>query len=267
MHAAEHHGVRAVGVTLSQPAGRPGREAGGRGRAVRPRSRSASRTTATSPTGRSTPSARSACSSTSARPASASTSAACTSSSSARSGRLLNHGISRPSGAAGPPARTQLHRPLRVPRRRAARGRPGRVAVQQSGFEVRHVESAARALRPHAAAVGGQPRGRTGTRRSRTSARPAPGCGASTWPARRSTSRPGARSSTRCWPCPPPTTAARGCPYARCSSDWLSGLCLARDGSRGNGVRPPHVIASRAAQRQPKPRDVPGDRRAGAGGL
>ena len=106
------------------PAGRAGREAGGRGRAVRTTSRSACRTTATSPTARSTPSARSACSSTSGearlgeyfgrlrallRP----------------QGRLLNHGISRPSGQRRPPARAQLHRPLRVPRRRAARGRAG----------------------------------------------------------------------------------------------------------------------------------------------
>ncbi len=65
MHAARHHGVRAVGVTVSQRQAELAREAGGRGRARATSSRSACRTTATSTTDRSTRSAPSACSSTS----------------------------------------------------------------------------------------------------------------------------------------------------------------------------------------------------------
>ena len=64
MHAAQHHGVRAVGVTVSQRqaelAAKRVAEAG-----LATRSRSGCRTTATSATGRTTRSARSACSSTS----------------------------------------------------------------------------------------------------------------------------------------------------------------------------------------------------------
>ena len=113
--------------------GRARRAAGRRRPAWRIGSRSACRTTETSPTGRSTPSARSGCSSTSAASAWASTSASLHDLL-RPGGRLLNHGISRPPElvrllarhrAAGPLAQADLHRPLRLPRRRAPRAGPG----------------------------------------------------------------------------------------------------------------------------------------------
>ena len=109
-----------------------------------------------------------------------------------------------------PPA--QLRRPLRVPRRRAARGRQGRLA--RPGGRVRGAprRGPARALRPHAAPLGRQPRGQLGRRRRRGRARAAPASGACTWPAPRSTSRPGARRSTRCSAWPTTTPATPGMP-------------------------------------------------------
>ena len=50
---------------------------------------------------------------------------------------------------------------------------------------------AARALRPHAAGLGRQPRGELGRRRRRSPASPGPGSGGCTWPARRSGSTDG----------------------------------------------------------------------------
>ncbi len=58
MHAAEHYGVRAVGITLSQQQAELARERVRRGRPGRTGWRSACRTTATSTTARSTPSAQ-----------------------------------------------------------------------------------------------------------------------------------------------------------------------------------------------------------------
>ncbi len=66
MHAASRYGVEAVGITLSEPQAELARQAGRRRRARRPRSRSGSRTTASSPARASTRSPRSAWSSTSA---------------------------------------------------------------------------------------------------------------------------------------------------------------------------------------------------------
>ena len=129
LHAAEHHGVQAVGVTLSRPQAELARK-----RAAEPASATASRcatpTSATSTTDRTTRSARSACSSTSACRSSTRTSRRCRALLRPE-GRLLNHGISRPAPRrqdAPPPvgavaAGSQLHRALRVPRRRAARDR------------------------------------------------------------------------------------------------------------------------------------------------
>ena len=117
LHAAEHHGVRGVGVTLSEHAGRAGARADPRRRAGRPASRCACSTTASSATGRSTRSPASACTSTSAaaqlgalrrhvhgllRPG----------------GLFLNHGIARLRSA--PPDGDRFISPLRLPRRRAA---------------------------------------------------------------------------------------------------------------------------------------------------
>ena len=114
-------------------------------------------------------------------------------------GRLLNHGISRPAGRVAD--RPQLvHRPLRVPRRRAARGRHRGLGHAGAGLRGARRRVAARALRPHAAGVGRQPRGALGRGRRRSSVRTGRGSGACTWRRRRSTSRPGARASTRCWP-------------------------------------------------------------------
>ena len=108
------------------------------------------------------------------------------------SGRLLNHGISRPPSRGDQRAfsRPRLHRPLRVPRRRAARGRHASCrAMQQAGLRGAPRREPARALRADAAALGREPRGELGRRRARWSARAGPGCGGSTWPRRRSTSR------------------------------------------------------------------------------
>ena len=129
-------------------------------------SRSACTTTETSSTARTTRSLRSACSSTSGWRSSASTSTGCERSC-VPGGRMLNHGISRPwSPRHSRLGRSKLHRSVRVPRRRAARGRHrGRRRCSKQGLEVRHVESAPRALRAHAAPLGCQPRSPTGTRR------------------------------------------------------------------------------------------------------
>ena len=139
------------------------------------------------------------------------------------------HGCSRPGPAAQPrhqPARpaqrarlpaAQLHRPLRVPRRRAARGRHGGLALQTAGFEVRHVET----LREHYALTlrawvanleanwdDGRRRGRRG---------PGPGLAALHGRlGRQLRGRP--HQSTRCWRVPATTTAARACRCAPSSS-------------------------------------------------
>ena len=186
MHAARHYGVEAVGITLSRNQAEYAKRRGRR-RPASTASRSASRTTATS-TAASTRSARSACSSTSAWRGSASTSRTCYDLLGA-GGRLLNHGISRPAGAPVAFQPPRLHRPLRVPRRRAARGRHGRVADAAIGLRGAPRREPARALRAHAAAVGAQPRGELGRRGRRRRPGPRPACGGSTWPARRSTSR------------------------------------------------------------------------------
>ena len=122
MHAAREHGVHAVGVTLVDAVRRSGHAP----RCARPgsptASRSGCRTTATSPTARSTRSARSGCSSTSAWRSSTSTSRVC--SRSLRPQAAVAQ--SRHRQTAGPASRVRapwVHRPVRVPRRRAARGR------------------------------------------------------------------------------------------------------------------------------------------------
>ena len=154
LHAAAEHGVRAVGVTLSRAPGRPGRASGWPTPASPTSSRSACRTTATSTTARTTPSARSACSSTSG-----------SSSSHAYFGRL--HDAAAPRGPAPQPRHQPARpaagtaRPCTSRRRRGAQRtfidryvfpdgelhEVGAVvsAMQQDGFEVRHVES----LREH----------------------------------------------------------------------------------------------------------------------
>ena len=110
--------------------------------------------------------------------------------------------------------RATLHRPLRVPRRRAARRRPT-VVSRHGASRLRGARRrvAARALRPHAARLGRQPGGRTGTRPwPLVGRRAGPGSGGSTWRRRRSASRTGASRSTRCSASCPTPTAAAACP-------------------------------------------------------
>ena len=150
---------------------------------------------------------RSGCSSTSGcattRPTSASCSRGC-----ALGGLLLNHCITRPDNrtrTVGP----RVHRPLRVPRRRAHRLRPHHHRGAGRGPRGAARGEPAPALRPDAAGLVRQPRralGRGG-RRGRAS-RPRR-CGACTWPARGSPSRPAGSSCTRCWRSSPTIGAAR----------------------------------------------------------
>ena len=110
-------------------------------------------------------------------------------------------------------ARAQFHRALRVPRRRAPRGRQRGERHATRGIRGATRGESARALRPHPAPVGAQPRDELG-RGGR--ARPAPGArgsGASTWPPPPWASRATRSRSTRCSP-PAPPTARAGCPSA-----------------------------------------------------
>ena len=193
MHAAAHHGVRAVGVTVSQRqaelAEKRVAEAG-----LATGSRSGCRTTATSHDGPfdaissigmfehvGAGAARDVL-----RPAATSCSRP--------AGRLLNHGISRP-------ARRTPMRPDARPRSRAARSstatcsptasctRSARCvsAMQRRGLRGAPRGEPARALRADAAGVGRATSRPTGTRAwSSSTGRAGPGCGASTWPRARS---------------------------------------------------------------------------------
>ena len=122
-------------------------------------------------------------------------------------GRLLNHAISSVGGSKL--GRTLVHRALRVPRRRADRRRRERAGDGTGRVRGARRRVAARALRPHAAGVGRQPRGgvgRRGRHGRRSRGRASGGC---TWPARRSGSRTTASPSTRCSAsCRPPTGRA-----------------------------------------------------------
>ena len=147
-------------------------------------------------------------------------------------GRLLNHGISRPAirrPAPGPVlARGGLHRPLRVPRRRAARGRHGRARPSsRPGFEVRHVES----LREHYAltlrAWVANLEARLGRGGRLESARRGRASGGSTWPRRPSSFEagrhpdpPGARGEARRRPLGHAVAPAVG--YNPADSGWVT---------------------------------------------
>ena len=104
----------------------------------------------------------------------------------------------RPPGPAAASSRALVHRPLRVPRRRAARGRHAGLRDAERRLRGARRRVPARALRPHAAGLGGQPRGATGTRRCAWSARAGPASGGSTWRRPRSASSRAASRSTRC---------------------------------------------------------------------
>ena len=145
MHAAEHYGVQALGVTLSRAAGRVGAEGDRRG-GPRPSSpRSATWTTATSPRPASTRSARSASPSTSAWRNCPSYFALPARQAAAR--RPAAQPLHHPPDDHEPAIDTaRLHRPLRLPRRRADRlGHASSREMQDAGFEVRHEEN----LREH----------------------------------------------------------------------------------------------------------------------
>ena len=231
MHAARHYGVEAVGVTLSRnQAEYATRRGEGSGPATT--SRSACRTTATSD----------------GRFDAISSIGMFEHVGLARLGeyftRLLRAARAvRPAaqprhqpagrqaqGAFQPP---RLHRPLRVPRRRAARGRLRRVADAAVGVRGAPRREPARALRAHAAPVGREPRSELGRRRRQRSARRGPGCGASTWPARRSASKPAARRSTRCSR-RAPTTGAAACPGGPTGTDAAIGV--------GTATPPPPIV-------------------------
>ena len=91
-----------------------------------------------------------------------------------------------------------VHRPLRLPRRRAHRVGPDhhRDAGRRAGGAPRG--EPARALRDDLPGLGPQPRRPTGTSASRRRGRRPRGSGASTWPAAASGSRSTTSSSTRC---------------------------------------------------------------------
>src|SRR4029453_127497 len=96
------------------------------------------------------------------------------------SGRTTPEPRDPPAAARRPPAlpAQQLHRPLRLPRRRAARG--GERRLDDAGDRVRGParREPARALRAHAAGVGVEPRGELGRGGGR--GRPGPGEGVAT---------------------------------------------------------------------------------------
>ena len=195
----------------------PGRVRGRRPRPT-PASRASStacRTTATS-TAASTRSARSACSSTSVWRASASTSRTCTTCS-VRAG-----GCSTTGSAGRPGNRARFSRRGFIDRYVFPDGELHEVGsvvsrIQQSGLEVRHVES----LREHYGltlrALGAQPRSELGRSRRSGRRRHARASGGSTWPGPRSTSKPAATRSTRCSRSAP-TAAAAASPGARTGS-------------------------------------------------
>ena len=160
LHAAEHHGVRGVGVTLSEQQAELARERV-REAGLSDASRSASPTTASWATARSTRSRASACMSTSgARELGRYASSV---SRLLRPGGLfLNHGIAR---LASEPARARhIHQPLHLSRRRAAPGH--RDPVRDAGRRARGAgrRVAARALPADAAALAREPGGRPGSR-------------------------------------------------------------------------------------------------------
>ena len=149
-------------------------------------SRSACRTTATSTTARSTRSARSACSSTWARRGSAEYFAPAATTLLRARGPAAQPRHQPAAGrrqAQATFSAPRLHRPVRVPRRRAARGRHASCRDAASRLRGAPRREPARALRADAAALGREPRGAAGTRPCESSARPRARSGASTWPA------------------------------------------------------------------------------------
>ena len=118
-----------------------------------------------------------------------------------------------PAGQQAPrAAAARLHRPLRVPRRRAHR--LGRHRARDGGRRPRGAAPGepAGALRQHAARVVRRTSSSTGTSASPRPACRSPRCGASTWPAPGWRSSATASSCTRCSPPAPRQTATSGYP-------------------------------------------------------
>ena len=127
-------------------------------------------------------------------------------------GRLLNHCITRPDNAVTDTG--AVHRPLRVPRRRAHRLRPDhhRDPEPRAGGPARGEPP--RALRADPQGLVREPRGQLGRVRRARSARAPRRSGASTWPARGCPSSATRSSCTRCWRSSPTRT---GTPGSRCA--------------------------------------------------
>ena len=111
-------------------------------------------------------------------------------------GLFLNHCITRPDNTA-PRASRRLHRPLRLPGRRADRFRPDHHRDPERRLRGPARGEPARALRADARANGARTWSRTGTSASRRSARAPRRCGACTWPVRGSASSATSFSCTR----------------------------------------------------------------------
>ncbi len=168
---ARHHPLRPSRPTT--PASRSPRPASPS------RSRSGSRTTATSTTARSTRSPAWAWPSTSAPARTRSMRPSCIRQLKP-GGRLLNHQIARLHLPAKQPrtSTAELHRRVRLPGRRTGAGRHDGDPAGGRRFRGTRRARAARALRPHAARLGGQPGGRLGHRGAPDQPRPGTGLAA-----------------------------------------------------------------------------------------
>ena len=198
-HAAEHYGVTALGVTLSRAAGRVGARRRSSARASTDLAEVRHLDYRDVPeTGFDAVSSIGLTEHIGVQQLPGLLLASCATSC-APGGRLLNHCITRPRQPRRR-RRGRVHRPLRLPRRRADRVRArSSPTMQDAGLEVRHEEN----LREHyALTLRGLVRAtstRTGTSASPRSARAPRGCGASTWPGRGSASSATRSSCTRCW--------------------------------------------------------------------
>ena len=222
MHAAEHYGVEALGVTLSREQAEWAQQAiAEAGLTTAPRC--ATSTTATWPRAASTRSPRSGSPSTSARRSCPRTSRSCTASCSPRAGCSTT--ASRgPTTSARSSLPGRLHRPLRLPRRRAAGARLHRLGDARRRLRGAPRGEPARALRAHAGGVVGQPRRRTGTRPSPRSARRKARIWRLYMAGSRVVVRPRTTSScTRCSACEDRRAGASGMPLR---PDWERGRAV-----------------------------------------
>ncbi len=113
-------------------------------------------------------------------------------------GRLLNHGIARRPGTVARVRAARLHRPLRVPRRRAARGRLGRVAHSDARASRPATSRACGSTTRRRCGTGSRTSRRTGTRRSPRRSGPGAGVAALHGRVGDQLRRRAAPTSTRC---------------------------------------------------------------------